>query len=74
MWHYGGEVHNIVLEKRGKRLPRRPRIDGRIILKWFKKEKPARRRMHIRENNTKIIQKGKGCLEDLDIDGRRIVK
>jgi hypothetical protein len=52
------------------------RIDGKIILKWFKKEKPARRRKHTRiwENNTKIFQKGESCLKDLDIGGRIILK
>jgi hypothetical protein len=67
-------VHRIALEKRGKACLEDLRIDGRIILKWFKKEKPARRRKHIWENNTKIVKKGTGCLEDLHIDGRIILK
>jgi hypothetical protein len=77
MWHYKGKTYTgLRWRNAGKGCLENLIIDGRIILKWFKKEKTARRRKHTRiwENNTKIVQKVKSCLEELDIGGRIILK
>jgi hypothetical protein len=73
LWGWG-EYTGLRWRNAGKGCLEDLRINGRIIFKCFKKEKPARRRKHtgIWKNNTKIFQKGRSCLEDLDI-GRRII-